>query len=105
VINVAGMKFFPQEVEAVLEGHPGVKEACVFAQPHKQLGEVGCARVVPTDSQADLSQGALKKYCARHLAIYKVPEEIQIVDTLMRTASGKVIRRELRSGELIGGHS
>ncbi len=94
MISVAGMKFFPQEVEKVLESHPNVKEACVFAVPHAQTGEVGRARVVLRNGSVDESaiQG-LMAHCVTQLAAYKVPEQILLVDELPRTASGKVIRR------------
>jgi long-chain acyl-CoA synthetase len=92
VINVMGMKFFPQEVEAVLTAHPGVKDACVFPVADARLGEVPVARVIPADSEVRLSETELLEHCKRQLADYKVPQRIEIVEELWRTASGKVIR-------------
>lgn len=94
MISVAGMKFFPQEVETVLESHPDVKEACVFAAPQAQTGEVARARVVLKNGNLDEGvTPALIAHCAAHLASYKVPEQILLVNVLPRTASGKLIRR------------
>ena len=94
MISVAGMKFFPQEVEKVLESHPDVKEACVFAVPQAQTGEAGRARVVLRNGSVDESAiPGLLAHCVTQLAAYKVPEQILLVDELPRTASGKLIRR------------
>ena len=94
MINVAGMKFFSQEVEAVLESHPGVKEACVFPAPQAQTAEVAHARVVLNNGSLDERVTPdLIAHCAAHLASYKVPEQISLVSELPRTASGKLIRR------------
>ena len=96
VINVAGMKFFPQEVERVLESHPGVKESCVFAHQHSHFGEIPHAHVVPEDPASPVTEPELKDYCARHLAAFKVPDRITWVKGLAKTASGKIIRDESR---------
>lgn len=93
MISVGGMKLFPQEVEAVLESHPAVKEACVFAQEDDRLGEVPSALVTLTSGSAgQLSTAELREYCLRHLTAFKVPQQIEYVDQLPRTASGKLRR-------------
>lgn len=93
VISVAGMKFFPQEVEQVLLSHPQVRDACVFSQRDARLGEVPCARVVFKDG-AECTESELLDYCKRRLAAYKLPQRIEFADNLRRTASGKVVRVE-----------
>jgi long-chain acyl-CoA synthetase len=93
VISVLGMKFFPQEVEAVLTAHPAVAAACVYARSDSRLGEVPCARVVPA-TRATASERELLEHCQRRLAAFKVPDRIEFVSNLERTASGKLIRRE-----------
>jgi long-chain acyl-CoA synthetase len=99
VINSAGMKFFPQEVEKVLVSHPLVAEACVFARDHERFGEIPCARVrlegTVDKSNAENVPNKLRRYCEQHLASYKVPLEIEVVRRLPRTGSGKVLRRDL----------
>ena len=97
MINVGGMKFFPQEVEGVLESHPAVKEACVFGHPHERFGEVPFAHIVLANQQdGGVTEEKLKAYCAARMAAFKKPEKIVFVNTLARTASGKVIREPTR---------
>jgi long-chain acyl-CoA synthetase len=100
VISVMGMKFFPQEVETVLASHPAVAEVVVFARRHPRLGETPCARVVPSPSaDQDGLEADLRQWCAQRLASYKVPERVELVDSLPRTASGKLLHREAVGGE------
>jgi long-chain acyl-CoA synthetase len=97
VINVLGMKFFPQEVEAVLTSHPAVAGASVFARPDPRLGEVPEARVVLRPGlRARPSERELMAHCRQRLADFKVPQRIEFVEALARTASGKVLRRDPR---------
>jgi hypothetical protein len=93
VISVLGMKFFPQEVEAVLAAHPRVFAACVFAHPDERLGEVPVAHVVPRGAPGPELARELLAHCRAALAGYKVPERIEFVTELRRTASGKLLRR------------
>src|SRR5512139_361706 len=95
IINVAGMKFFPQEVEAVLNAFPGVQESCVFARKHELFGEVPHAQVVLAKPGV-AGEPELKEFLGQHLAPYKIPEQIEIVPALVRTASGKLVRDEHR---------
>ena len=92
VINNAGAKFYPIEVETVLLDHPQVSEAAVFAWPHTQHGQVAVACVV---AEPELAVAALRKFCAQRLAGYKVPVVIEQVAALPRNAMGKVAKREL----------
>lgn len=92
VISVGGMKFFPQEVEAVLESHPAVQEACVFRYPDQRLGDIPHAHVVVNSTVVQPDKDELSAFCAEKLARHKVPEQIHFVDVLKRTASGKLIR-------------
>lgn len=95
MINVGGMKFFPQEVESVLESHPAVQEACVFAHYHRRLGETPHAQVVLEQTVEKLpTVGELRDYCRQYVTPFKIPEQIQFVNTLPRTASGKLIRQD-----------
>jgi len=93
MINVGGMKFFPQEVEYVLASHPAVQEAVVFAAKRGSSREVACAQVV-IGGEGELPTAAqLRQYCAKRLAHFKVPQEVEVVPALKRTASGKVVRQ------------
>ena len=90
VMFVAGLKFFPEEVEDCINQFRGVKESRVFSRPHARMGEVPCAEVVLDSHGCDLD--ALKTHCARLLSSYKVPLEFTVVDAVPRTASGKIRR-------------
>ena len=90
VMFVAGLKFFPEEVEDCINQFRGVKESRVFSRPHARMGEVPCAEVVLDSRGCDLD--ALKTHCARLLSSYKVPLEFTVVDAVPRTPSGKIRR-------------
>jgi long-chain acyl-CoA synthetase len=93
VIDVQGMKFFPQEVEAVLAGHPQVAGACVYGSRHERLGELPQARIVLKPGALPPTQEELANYCRRRLAEFKVPLSFEVVQSLERTASGKIMHR------------
>jgi long-chain acyl-CoA synthetase len=90
VIFVAGLKFFPEEVEDCINQFPGIKDSRVFSRPHARVGEVPYAEVVVDPLGCDLD--ALKAHCARVLSSYKVPLEFTVVDAVPRTPSGKIFR-------------
>ena len=93
-IVTGGENVAPAEVEAVLEEHPLVAEAAVFARPHPQWGETVTALVVPDGEQAPTA-AELRDHCVARLAGYKVPKAFELVTRLPRTPSGKLLRREL----------
>ncbi len=88
LINFAGMKVFPYEVEAVLERCPGVRASLVYPEAHPRYGQLPCAKVEASGATAD----ELQRHCYEHLESYKVPKKIELVDRLERTASGKIRR-------------
>ncbi len=93
VINTAGMKVFPQEVEAVLNRSPDVEESCVYGQSHERLGQIVAARVVPRKETVKNNAAGLKAFCREMLAPYKVPEQIEFVNHIEKTAAtGKILR-------------
>ena len=87
-----GENVAPAEVEAALLEHPAVAEAGVFARPHPEWGETVIARVV---LRADATEHELREFVGERLARFKVPKAIEVTDSLPRTASGKLLRREL----------
>lgn len=93
VIIFAGMKIFPYEVEAVLNAHPLVRESRVSGRKTPGFGELPVAEIVPEDELPADWQTELRKYCFSRLAVYKVPKMFSAVDSLPRTASGKIRRR------------
>ncbi|MFA9477675.1 class I adenylate-forming enzyme family protein [Phycisphaerales bacterium AB-hyl4] len=92
VINVAGLKCFPEEVEAVLNAHPQVRESRVYGRGHAHVGTVPVAEVVPMDIDSPPTAASLSTHCRQLLAAYKRPMQFQFVDALQRTASGKIRR-------------
>jgi long-chain acyl-CoA synthetase len=99
IISVLGMKFFPQEVEAALESHPSVAQATVFGRPDARWGEVPCARVVKREEATRTGlEHELRTHCRKLIADYKVPEDIELVKQLPKTASGKIVRRAVPPG-------
>ncbi|TXS03373.1 long-chain fatty acid--CoA ligase [Streptomyces sp. col6] len=96
MINASGFKVWPREVEDVLYTHPAVREAAVVGVPDTYRGETVRAYVSlrPGESVAPDELGA---YCKERLAAYKYPREVEILAELPKTASGKILRRELRS--------
>ncbi len=92
VINVGGLKCFPEEVEAVLRGHPGVQAALVSGRSHPALGAVPVAQIIATDPASPPPMIELRKLCQERLSAYKVPLFYTFVTELPLTASGKLRR-------------
>jgi long-chain acyl-CoA synthetase len=93
VINFAGMKIFPYEVEEVLNRHPAVRESLVYAKPHPQYGQLPVADIVlREEAREPFDLNGLRGFCYERLARYKVPKEFNRVSRLTRTASGKIKR-------------
>ncbi len=91
LIVTGGENVYPAEVEAVLRQHPAVAEACVVGIADAEWGQRVAAAVV-LKPQASVTPAALEAFCRQHLAGYKVPRRIRIVERLPRTASGKIRR-------------
>ena len=79
-INTGGEKVYPEEVEAVLKGHPGVADAVVVGAPDEQFGQRVVAIVAPVAGAAAPDLAALQEHCRAHLAGYKVPRAVHVVD-------------------------
>jgi long-chain acyl-CoA synthetase len=91
VINLAGRKVFPEEIEAVLNRHPAVRESRVFGATHPHLGETVEAEVVL--HQPDAGLDPVRAFCREHLASYKIPTRFTVVSALPRTPVTGKIRR------------
>jgi acyl-coenzyme A synthetase/AMP-(fatty) acid ligase len=92
-INVGGNKVAPEDVEAVLLAHPGVREVVVLGAPDAVRGEVVRAVIVPGDERPSI--GELRRFCRQRLAPYKVPRRWEFRSELPRSALGKVLRSAL----------
>ncbi len=95
MIVSGGENVFPGEVEDLLAGHEAVAEAAVFGVDDEEFGQRLKAVVVTRDGK-DLSEDDVKKYVKSNLAGYKVPRDVDFVDELPRTSTGKVLKRELQ---------
>jgi acyl-CoA synthetase (AMP-forming)/AMP-acid ligase II len=90
-----GFNAYPAEIEQVLLGFPGVREAAVVGVPDQRLGEVGKAFVIAVPGQR-VEPEALIAYAGERLANYKVPRHVELVEAFPRSSLGKVLKRELR---------
>ena len=95
MLLVRGMNVYPREIEEVLHQFPNVREAAVVARLDEKRGEVPIAFVSPVDG-AKLEPNEILRFCRDRLADYKIPREIRIVDSLPRTATGKIAKLELK---------
>jgi acyl-CoA synthetase (AMP-forming)/AMP-acid ligase II len=93
MINRGGEKVAPVEVDDVLTSHPDVIEAVSFGVPHPTWGEEVEAVVV---LRGDVSERDLQRYCAEHLADFKIPKKLHIREAIPRSATGKVQRNRIR---------
>jgi long-chain acyl-CoA synthetase len=95
VIVTGGLKVYPQMVEQVLSGHPAVAEAAVVGVPDERWGESVRAVVVPKAGAAP-SEAELIRFCRERLGGFQCPKSVDLVAELPRTATGKVLKRNLR---------
>jgi long-chain acyl-CoA synthetase len=95
MINVAGFKVYPREVEEVLFTHPAVREAAVLGMPDPLYGEQVRA-VVVLRADAAIQPDELIEYCKARIAAYKVPRVVDLVEALPKSPTGKILKRELR---------
>jgi long-chain acyl-CoA synthetase len=92
---MSGWKIYPTEVENVIVQHPAVADVAVFGVPDERKGESPVAAVVLKVGTM-LSETEFKSFCRRHLAGYKIPRRLIIVDDLPRMHGWKLLRRTLR---------
>jgi long-chain acyl-CoA synthetase len=96
-----GYNVYPREIEEVLYTHPAVREAAVVGIPHPELGEE-VAAAVALKPDAEATEDELRDFVREQVAAYKYPRVVWFVDELPKTATGKILKRELvRQRELI----
>ncbi|WP_373807754.1 class I adenylate-forming enzyme family protein, partial [Delftia acidovorans] len=95
MINAAGYKVWPREVEDVLYTHPAVREAAVIGVPDDYRGETVKA-VVSLKAGRQAAPEELIAHCKAHMAAYKVPRIVELREELPKTVTGKILRRQLR---------
>jgi o-succinylbenzoate---CoA ligase len=99
IIISGGENVYPAEIERVLREHPSVVDAGVIGVPDKSWGSRPVAAVV-WSGDLDRADLELLQHCQEHLAGYKIPDRILVLDELPRSPSGKLLRRTLR--QMIG---
>ncbi len=91
-----GFNVYPREIEEVLYAHPAVAEAAVIGVPDPALGEEIKA-VVAFKPGHSATEQELIEYCKERLAAYKYPRNVEIRESLPKTATGKILKRELKA--------
>jgi fatty-acyl-CoA synthase len=99
MINAAGFKVWPAEVEAMLYAHPAIQEACVVGARDAYRGETVKAYVVLKKEQRGATAEDIIGWAREKMAAFKVPRVIEFTDSLPRTATGKILWRELQEKE------
>ncbi len=92
---VGGFNAYPAEIENLLLANEAVAQVAVVGMPDERMGEVGCAFVVPRAGAA-IEPGELIGWARQHMANYKVPRKVMVLDELPLNATGKVLKYELR---------
>lgn len=95
MIISGGENIYPAEIERVLAEHPSVGDAAVIGVPDERWGEVPKAVVVAAPG-ATVDEAALLAYCREHLASFKCPKSVDVVDELPRNPTGKILKKDLR---------
>ena len=88
-INSGGEKIFPEEVEAIVRSHPDVMDAIVVGAPDERFGQRVAAIVEPRRGRAAPTLEVVQEHCRQHVAGYKVPRQLHVVDKIERSPSGK----------------
>ena len=96
VIKTGGENVASREVEEVLYQHPAVAEVAVFGVPHPRWIEAVAAVVVPRDGEV-IDPEDVVRFCRERLAGYKTPRYVAVAEGLPKNASGKILKRELRT--------
>jgi long-chain acyl-CoA synthetase len=98
MINAAGFKVWPREVEEIIYRHWGVKEAVVVGVPDSIKGEAVKAFIIVKEN-ARIDPAEIIAFCRERIAAYKAPASVEIVAELPKSATGKILKRVLRDRE------
>jgi fatty-acyl-CoA synthase len=100
MINASGFKVWPAEVESALYAHPAIQEACVIGSLDGYRGEtVKAVIVLKSDAKGRITPEQISDWARERMAAFKVPRVVQFVDELPKTATGKILWRELQEKE------
>lgn len=91
-----GFNVYPREIEEVLMTHPAVSLAAVIGVPHESHGEEIKAFIIKS-ADSEITADELGAWCKAEMAAYKYPRIIEFVESLPMTATGKILKRELKN--------
>lgn len=97
MVLVSGFNVYPNEVEDVVAQHPGVREVACIGVPDERTGEA--VKIVVVRKDPSLTADELLRHCRDNMTAYKVPRHVEFRDELPKSNVGKILRRELRSGQ------
>lgn len=95
-INMSGFKVYPTEVEQLIYQHPAVREVAIYGASDPVKGEIVKANIVLKNIARPIPKTQIEEFCSQRLANYKVPQEINFVETLPKSSTGKILKRVLR---------
>jgi long-chain acyl-CoA synthetase len=98
IIIKGGFNISPAEIESLLVLHPKVKEAAVVGEKEKRGREEAIKVFIVPNKKGELTAGEIIDYCRRKLAPYKVPDRVEFRESLPKSATGKILRKELQQG-------
>lgn len=100
MINASGFKVWPAEVESILYHHPAIAEACIISSPDPHRGETVKAMVVlKPEARGNTDDEAIIEWARTQMATYKAPRMVEFVESLPKSATGKVAWRALQDQE------
>nr|WP_203290387.1 AMP-binding protein [Metabacillus sp. cB07] len=98
MIKTSGYSVFPEDVEALLNEHPAVMQSAAIGMPDEEKGErVKAFIVLAPEYKGKVTEKEILTWAKAHMAIFKSPGEVEFLDALPATSSGKVLRRELKT--------
>jgi fatty-acyl-CoA synthase len=104
MINASGFKVWPAEVEALMYRHPAIQEACIIATQDSYRGEsVKAVVVLRGTHKGQVSEADVIAWCRENMSVYKVPRQVEFVESLPKSGSGKVMWRALQEAEAAKG--
>ncbi len=95
MIISGGLNVYPSEIEQVIWSHPAVQDCAVIGVPHEDWGEAVTA-VVELNPGSQVGGDELIALCKERLGSVRSPKRVEFVDTLPRSANGKVLKRTIR---------
>ncbi|HIE02157.1 MAG TPA: hypothetical protein EYP59_18040 [Thiotrichaceae bacterium] len=95
MVNVGGLKVYPSEVENLLYQHPAIAEVAVYGVPEPLLGEQVIASIIPKSGVAVTTE-EIVAFCRQNLADFKVPNLVELVESLPKGRTGKILKKILR---------